>query len=382
MKFIISKSAMEDAVKNICRVINNKPTLPILGDVLFRVKEKDETVELIGSDGEIYLTKTIIAVTVEGEGQFCVNATQLLDALTPLAKQPVTITATIESDNRFTLKHQTGETYFALENADEYPVLPDFSDEAQIIMPALELATGLTSCMSATDTSDLRPALCGVNINFMDDITDIVASDGHCLMRYRIQQNYGSTGSFVMPKKVAKILPHIMEWDDDDDVDVMWNETQGYVGQENWTMTFRFVEAKYPNYQSIIPENHPFTCEVERSLLQNCIRKVSPFSNESSNMIRVRFESNQLTALAEDVDFSAGATDKMDAVCNVTKALEIGLKASTVLNVLSKMPYNNITIRMADQNRAVLFEEAPKAGTTSKVLGNLLGLAMPMLLND
>ena len=34
MKFIISKSALEMAVKNICRVINAKNALPILGDVL------------------------------------------------------------------------------------------------------------------------------------------------------------------------------------------------------------------------------------------------------------------------------------------------------------------------------------------------------------
>ena len=34
MKLIISKSALEMAVKNICRVINPKNALPILGDIL------------------------------------------------------------------------------------------------------------------------------------------------------------------------------------------------------------------------------------------------------------------------------------------------------------------------------------------------------------
>ncbi len=33
MKLIISKTALEMAVKNICRVINTKNALPILGDV-------------------------------------------------------------------------------------------------------------------------------------------------------------------------------------------------------------------------------------------------------------------------------------------------------------------------------------------------------------
>ena len=34
MKLIVSKTAIEMAVKNICRVINPKNALPILGDVL------------------------------------------------------------------------------------------------------------------------------------------------------------------------------------------------------------------------------------------------------------------------------------------------------------------------------------------------------------
>ena len=40
MKLIISKTALEMAVKNICRVINTKNALPILGDVLCMVDEE------------------------------------------------------------------------------------------------------------------------------------------------------------------------------------------------------------------------------------------------------------------------------------------------------------------------------------------------------
>lgn len=37
MKLIISKTALEMAVKNICRVINTKNALPILADILCMV---------------------------------------------------------------------------------------------------------------------------------------------------------------------------------------------------------------------------------------------------------------------------------------------------------------------------------------------------------
>ena len=44
------------AVKNICRVINTKNALPILGDVLCMVDEQQQTITMTGSDMEAWLT--------------------------------------------------------------------------------------------------------------------------------------------------------------------------------------------------------------------------------------------------------------------------------------------------------------------------------------
>ena len=56
MKIIVSKLALEMAVKNICRVINTKNALPILGDVLCMVDEEKQTITMTGSDTEAWLT--------------------------------------------------------------------------------------------------------------------------------------------------------------------------------------------------------------------------------------------------------------------------------------------------------------------------------------
>ena len=56
MKLQISKTALEMAVKNICRVINTKNALPILGDVLCMVDEQQQTITMTGADSEAWLT--------------------------------------------------------------------------------------------------------------------------------------------------------------------------------------------------------------------------------------------------------------------------------------------------------------------------------------
>ncbi|MBR2881777.1 MAG: DNA polymerase III subunit beta, partial [Prevotella sp.] len=88
MKFIISKTALEMAVKNICRVINTNNALPILADILCMVDEERKTITMTGSDSEAWLTYQVALEECEGGGPFCIGADLLRDALAELSEQP------------------------------------------------------------------------------------------------------------------------------------------------------------------------------------------------------------------------------------------------------------------------------------------------------
>ena len=384
MKLIVSKTAIEMAVKNICRVINPKNALPILGDVLCEANQAEKTLQLTGSDSETWLQATLMLEECEGEGRFCVSATSLLDALTPLSEQPVTILATTESDNRFTLEHQSGKAYFPIDNADEYPTpQPTGADSQLIEMDAKELATAIQTVGWATANDDLRPVMAGVFFDIMQDKTVVTASDGHLLMKYTTREDgSGPVGSFIMPKKVAKLLPQMLDWKEYDSCDVMFTERQATIEQSNWSLTFRLVEGKYPNYESVIPKDSPFWMRADRSQLQNSVRKVSPFTNESSMMLRCTIKDNGLLIVGEDYDFSMGAEDQVLIESNNPQAVTIGLKSSSLLAVLQKIPGMNVEVDYTDPSRAVTIIEAIDEEEKSKRKGEVLGLLMPMLVNE
>ena len=384
MKLIVSKTAIEMAVKNICRVINPKNALPILGDVLCEANQAEKTLQLTGSDSETWLQATLMLEECEGEGRFCVSATSLLDALTPLSEQPVTILATTESDNRFTLEHQSGKAYFPIDNADEYPTpQPTGADSQLIEMDAKELTTAIQTVGWATANDDLRPVMNGVYFDIMQDKTVVTASDGHVLMKYTTREDgSGPVGSFIMPKKVAKLLPQMLDWKEYDSCDVMFTERQATIEQSNWSLTFRLVEGKYPNYESVIPKDSPFWMRADRSQLQNSVRKVSPFTNESSMMLRCTIKNNGLLIVGEDYDFSMGAEDQVLIESNNPQAVTIGLKSSSLLAVLQKIPGMNVEVDYTDPSRAVTIIEAIDEEEKSKRKGEVLGLLMPMLVKE
>lgn len=122
MKIIVSKNSLEVAVKNLVKVINPKNALPILNNILFDVHEKAKVARLMASDSEVTLCYEVPLDECEGGGRFCVGAQTLVAMMAEVSEQPLTITATTESDMKFTMIYAQGSAFCQIENADEYPI--------------------------------------------------------------------------------------------------------------------------------------------------------------------------------------------------------------------------------------------------------------------
>ena len=379
MKIIVSKSSLEDAVKNLCKVINPKNALPILGDILFDVNEKAKIARLTASDSEVIMTREIALSECEGGGKFCVEAMRLKDALGGLSEQPVTILATTESDQRFTIQHSSGETYFPLEGADEYPMPTEEKyNETLGGVKGEWMRDAMKRSLWATADDDLRPVMNGVSFALVDGNLDIVASDGHALVKsqYHIEADEKRCGSFIMPRKVAKILGDIAE--EGGYMDIDWNDRWAHIDLLGMDITFRLIEGKYPNYNAIIPEDWPLCATVDRSRLLNGLHKVIPFTtdNQGAKMVRMHFEGEELKMSGENYDFSTGATDSM-AIGYEGDTIEIGVSGSRLKTILQKIGGQDVCISMRDYSHAIVIEPSEQEDDY-----DVLMLAMPMMLND
>ena len=378
MKLIVSKAAIEGAANMLSKVINPKNALPILGDILCDVKDK--TLTMTASDSEVILTTSIALDTQEGEGRFCVGAELLRNALSQLAEQPVTILATTESDMVFRLQHQSGEAFFPLESADEYPLpMAEKYNETLESLKGQWLTDALKRSLWATANDDLRPIMCGVNFALKDGWLDIVASDGHALVKshYSVidQVAENRIGSFIMPKKVAKILSDITTTD----ARIEWNDRWGHVRVGLCDVSFRLIEGKYPNYNSVIPDDQPLCAIVPRAFMMNSIRKVIPFTTENngSRMLRMAFEADKLTLTGEDHDFAMGAHDTL-TVDYPHSPITIGVSGSTLLTIMAKVTSGQeVCVNMTDPSRAITIEPSEQDDDCEVTM-----LTMPMLLNE
>ena len=379
MKIIVNKALLGDAANLLARVINPKSALPILGDVLFDVKNNEVT--LTASDSEVTLSTTIGLDTMEGDGRFCVSAKDLSTALAELTDETVTVIATLESDNRFTLQHNSGETYFPIDNADEYPLSKQEKVSEPVTLKGHLVKEALKRSLWATSNLDLRPVMNGVCFALKEGWLDIVTSDGYVLVKSRINANEGAeiTDEFrmIIPKKAATLLGSVLSGDP---VKVSWNEHSCRMEFWPYTLDIRLVEGNYPNYNSIIPEDQPMTAIVPRSLALCSLKKVVPFSadNGGSHMVRMSLTKDRMKLTAEDFDFAKGSHDSFYVEYpHEDKDIEICVGGSRITAILSKLSGGDMRMCLSAPDRAITFEPLEQDEDCK-----VLMLAMPMLLNE
>ena len=377
MKFIISKTALEMAVKNICRVINSKNALPILGDVLCMVDEERKTITMTGSDSEAWLTYQLALQECEGGGPFCIGADLLRDALAELSEQPLTILATTESDNRFTLRHESGTTVLPMELSDEYPT-PRRIDSSvnEWTLDSGMLKRVLKRSMFATANDDLRPVMNGVYFDQQDGVLNVVASNGHVLIR-NAEEVDNLPDSFIMTKKAANLLPTLM--DGDDEVVMAFDDRAVRVEQGLMSFTFLMVEGKYPNYMSVIPQDAPYSLTADRQALLKALRNVAHFTNDSSRLVKLTMLSNQTMELrGENFDFSTEATDRIGIDYPAGRDMTLGVKADSIIDELSRIIEPRVTMHFTDPSRAVTIQPIDPLYQGEEITM----LLMPMLVNE
>ena len=379
MEFIVSKLALEEAVKNLSRVINKKNALPILGDILCDVNAEEKSLLLTASDSEIWLQYTITADEADSSGRFAVEAKRLADMLNGIPEQPVTINVNTD-EGRVEINYDGGNAHCATDNADEYPVpLADPKDFKQAVIEGDELRTAIERCLFATSVNELRPVMNGICLSLEGGSFDAVASDGHVIMLSNHDADVGEAMECIIPRKVCAVMQKALKASDE--TYLMVEDRLCSVEQENMVLKFRLIEGKYVAYRTVIPEIQAHNVVVDRKALMDALRAVIPFANDSSNMVTLTFECNdKLIVAGNDYDFSLGASRELVSEnYKGTEPMAIGLKGGTLLNVLGKISGSKISINFDSADKAVVIKPVAKDdGDEVK----MLGLMMPMLLND
>lgn len=374
MKFIVASGELQKALNVVSGVISSSQSRPILENFLFELE--NEILKITASDGETTLI-TSLAVKSDDQGKIAVPAKIFQDLIKTFGDQPLTFSVKdYESGEGGLLEilDEKDNYEVALDNAEDYPELPEFDASQKVTLASGVLADALSNTLFATSNDSLRPVMTGVLFQFTEKETNFVSTDSHRLVVYkRTDVTNKEAVEFIMPKKPLSIFKNILS-NSNDEVTIEFNENMAKFtfGENIWIC--RLIDGKYPNYSAVIPKENPNVLTVNRNLLLSSIRRASILSNKSTNQVRFKLSGNVLHLHAEDTEYANKAD--MNIPCDYKgEDINIGFSSKFLTEMLSVLGSEDITMKMSQPNRPGIVE--PVDGLDENE--HILMLSMPVI---
>lgn len=374
MRLTISSTALASRLSALSKVFSSKNSIPILNCYLFEVNNNQLTIT--ASDSENIMTTNLQLDEACENGMFAVNNQTILDAVKELPEQPLTLDVDMAT---YAIKviYLNGVYNFTGQSGEEFPKFQSLPENAtSIIIDSKTLSNDISRSIFATDNGELRPVMNGIYFDLTPEYLAIVASDGHKLVKTMNMSVKSETPlSFILPKKPANLLKNVL-LKNDDDIIIRFDDRNANIIFSDGTLSCRLIEGRYPNYNSVIPQNNPNQLTIDRLVLIGVLRRVLPFASDSSQQIRLHIEMGKVVISSEDVDFATSA--KEEIVCDYNGSImDIGFKGTSLMEILSHLDSEEVVLKLADPSRPCIILPAEQPENEE-----ILMLIMPMLLND
>lgn len=371
MRFVVSSAQLLKNLQKISGVISTNTVLPILEDFLFDIQKNSLTITATDLD-----TTMSVSMDIESKESFkvAIPARILLDSLKALPEQPITI-AVDETTNGIEMTTDNGKYKLSGENSADFPKEPVADGVEEVRLASSILNKGVTKTLFAVSNDELRPAMTGVFFQLDSNGITFVATDAHKLVKYNQGDVKGGNASFIVPKKALNLLKAVVP-NNDTEVLVQFNKSNAFFSFDNIQLICRLIDAKYPDYNAVIPKENPNLLTISKDDFYASLRRTSIFSNKTTHQVVLKMAGSELTVSAQDLDFSNEASEKLS--CEYQgNPMEIGFNAKFLLEMLGALDSSEINIELSTPNRAGIIRPMEKEENE-----DLLMLVMPVMLNN
>lgn len=353
MKFAISRENLLEPLQLICTIVEKKQTLPILSNVLFKIKGK--TLTLTGTDLELELITKAKLIESEKEGSITVPARKLLDITRNLPAN-CTCQFTISDKGHLTLSTDSSRFTLSTQPANEYPTINIGAVNTQITLFENDFKLLLEKTCFAMAQQDVRYYLNGLLLEISGNKVTTVATDGHRLAVSSKELNYDSKQNMnlIIPRKgVLELIKLLKNNEDEIKAEIGSNFIRFNFG--NVVFTSILIEGKFPDYKMVIPKNGDKTVIAQRASLKSALSRAAILSHDKHHGIRTEINSTMQKIFATNAE-NEESEESLPIEFIGSNGLEIGLNVNYLQDVLSVLTDEQVKMIFSDSNSSILVQ--------------------------
>ncbi|HEY9381171.1 MAG TPA: DNA polymerase III subunit beta [Burkholderiales bacterium] len=331
-------------------IIERRHTLPILSNVL--IERDTARLSFVATDIEIEITASVAVDTSSETKSVTVGARKLLDILRALPDASEVTLAL--ADKRLQVK--SGKSRFNLQTlpAEDFPRLagPE-GDSVRFELPQKLLKDLFSQVQYAMAQQDIRYYLNGLLMVIEAGELRVIATDGHRLAfacKEVAPKDLGKQ-EVILPRKTVLELAKLLA-DTDEPVAIELTATQARFKFADVLLASKLVDGKFPDYQRVIPTQHPKQLRLGRVALQQALQRAAILTSDKFRGVRWVLAENSLKISCSNTE-QEEAQEELD-VAYEGEVLDIGFNVGYLLDVLNNLNVNEVDVALGDSNSSAL----------------------------
>jgi DNA polymerase-3 subunit beta len=353
MELTVTKRDLLRLVTRMQGVAERKSTMPVLSNVLLSV-DGPSALRIAATDLYLALVGRL-PVDVSKGGSVAVSAKDLLERVRMMPDGPIHLasqdnsTTTLKaggSARRYTLRGMSG---------DDFPPLPSPAEGS----PSLALDVAVLQELIASTHFSISPDETRAHLNsalfeWDGDRVRMVTTDGHRLSKMEVHvSGRQASATMLIPLKAIQELKRLCDdfigeaKDVGKDaarpqIQITQSGSSAYFQGGGMTFAVRLVDAQFPPYAQVIPQQSEKRVRVPRATFSDSLRAVSIAANERTGGVKLHVSSSSMRITSESPD-SGEAFDEVPVDYNGPN-LTIGFNAKYFLDVLGALSEDEVEL--------------------------------------
>ncbi len=297
MKFVVQKAVLSEALQLVQRIAPNRPTNPILANVL--LEAVDGQVVLTTKDEGISIRRSLAAEVAEA-GAITLPAKRFASIVKELPDGAIQV----EMGSDASVRVECGSSFFKFVGiaADQYPAVQSPGEGLSYTLERSNFANILRRTSYAASRDESRLTLNSVLLNFSDGKLTTVATDGRrlAMIEHEVVFPAENNKDVILPSRiVAELLSMV---DGEGDVKIHVKDNQAAFEFADTLLICQLVDGLYPNFRQVVVAQCEHRIALPREDMLGVLRRMMNFTSEKNNAIRLTFQDNLLTVQAQTPD--------------------------------------------------------------------------------
>jgi DNA polymerase-3 subunit beta len=332
MEFKINRNTFLDGIQKTLGIVEKKTTIPILNNVL--LKAENNKLKIVATDREIILISAYDA-DVSENGEITISAKKIHEMIREIQGEVVNF-----SQKGNIVKISSQRAFYKIPGlpAEDFPSIAEDQDiplykiQGSIIKDLISK----TSFAMATDETrkNLNGVLLEAGMDGVNHLLRMVATDGH---RLAMAKGFTSGASLkvgkgiIIPRKGLMEIKKII--DENEEIKIGFYKNMFVVKTENTLLKVSLVDADYPDYKKVIPNEKGVSVVLEKEYFLHALKRMSVVSSERYGGVILSFSEGKLTLNSTNLDVGE-ATEEIDITYN-GEVIDSGFNVNYLIDAIS-----------------------------------------------